>query len=144
MTQNNPSIVVATEPQRADHDIIYARLVEYEAAMAGAPEIRPVAILLKDEADATIGGLWGNTVFRWLVVQLVFIPEQHRGLGLGTQIMAEAEAVARARGCIGIWLDTYSFQAPKFYEALGFEVFGQVEDHPPGQSRIFMRKSLVA
>ena len=51
--------------------------------------------------------------------------------------MAQAERTARARGCIGIRLDTYAFQAPGFHAKLGFEAFG---DHPPGHRRIVMRK----
>ncbi len=142
MTQNPSLLIVPEKPDRADREVIYAHLVAFEAERAGPPEITPLAILLKDEAGATVGGLWGNTVFRWLVVELIFIPEHQRGCGLGTEIMARAEAIARARNCIGIWLDTYSFQAPAFYEKLGFEAFGQVTDHPPGRARIFMRKSL--
>lgn len=142
LSEKPPSLVVPETPDRADHDIIYARLVEFEADKAGPPEILPLAVLLKDEVGTTIGGLWGTSVFRWLVVSLVFIPERCRGDGFGTKIMAEAERIAKERGCIGIWLDTYSFQAPAFYERLGFERFGAVDDHPPGRSRIFMRKRL--
>ena len=63
-----------------------------------------------------------------------------RGRGLGEEIMQGAEAIARARGCIGIWLDTCDFQAPGFYEKLGFEPFGTLDDTPPGRRRIFRRK----
>ena len=102
-----------------------------------------MAILIKSAAGATQGGLWGFTMFRWLIVELLFVPEEARGMGLGRAIMAEAEALARQRNCIGIWLDTYSFQAPGFYEKLGFRTFGQVDDHPPGASRLFMQKRLI-
>lgn len=37
-----------------------------------------------------------------------------------------------------------SFQAPGFYEKLGFVEFGRIEEIPPGQSRIFMKKRLSA
>ena len=54
--------------------------------------------------------------------------------------MLEAERIARANGCVGIWLDTYEFQARGFYEKLGFEVFGSLKDHPVGHRRFFLRK----
>jgi hypothetical protein len=53
---------------------------------------------------------------------------------------AEAEAVRRR--CIGIWLDTFTFQAPSFYQRLGFAVFGTIPAYPPGHSRHFMLKRL--
>ena len=137
-----PRIVVPETPDRADRDIILARLVECEAAAAGPPEIKSLAVLLKDEAQRTIGGLWGTSVFRWLVVEYVLIPDDCRGLGLGTELMRRAEDIARERNCIGIWLDTYSFQARGFYEKFGFTMFGEVAEHPPGHQRHFMKKLL--
>ena len=50
----------------------------------------------------------------------------------------------RRRGCTGIWLDTFTFQAPGFYEKLGFTVFGRLEDYPPGEARVFYAKQIGA
>ena len=124
-------------------EVILDRLAACEESVAGPLALKPLAILIKDDAGQTIGGLWGTSLFRWLVVELVFVPETLRGTGLGTTIMRKAETIARERDCIGIWLDTYSFQAPDFYRRLGFESFGQVDDQPPGETRHFMKKSLV-
>jgi GNAT superfamily N-acetyltransferase len=66
------------------------------------------------------------------------------GTGLGRQMLLQAEQEAIARGCRGAWLDTYSFQARRFHERLGYAVFGILNDYPPGQKRIFLHKVLVA
>jgi hypothetical protein len=58
--------------------------------------------------------------------------------------MAEAEVFARQRGLLGVWLDTFSFQARPFYEKLGFSVFGTLHDHPAGGARYFMQKRFDA
>jgi hypothetical protein len=34
------------------------------------------------------------------------------------------------------------FGARPFYERLGYSVFGELPDYPPGFSRVFLRKSL--
>ncbi len=138
-----PTIVVPDVPDRADRERLLNFLAEFEADKAGPLHIKSLAILIKDQAGATIGGVWGTSLFRWLVIESVFVPETLRGTGTGTRIMRQAEAIALERGCIGIWLDTYSFQARGFYEKLGFEVFGQVDDHPPGAQRFFMRKRIA-
>ena len=57
--------------------------------------------------------------------------------------MRRAEALARERGCIGIWLNTFEFQARGFYEKLGFTRFGHIDDFPAGQTNHFMRKRLA-
>jgi hypothetical protein len=54
--------------------------------------------------------------------------------------MAAAEAYARERGCRGAYLETFSFQARPLYEKLGFKVFGEIKDFPPGHSHFFLKK----
>ena len=57
--------------------------------------------------------------------------------------MELAENFARERDCIGVWLDTFDFQAPAFYRKLGYQAFGQLNDYPPGHQRLFFQKRLV-
>jgi len=97
---------------------------------------------LTDEYGDHVGGLWGRCGYDWLFVELLAVPEEHRGANYGRALMEQAEAIARANDCVGIWLDTYEFQARGFYEKLGFEIFGTLDDHPVGQRRFFLRKRL--
>ena len=48
--------------------------------------------------------------------------------GLGSALIERAEALARAKDCVGMWLDTYTYQAPDFYPRHGFEEFGRIKD----------------
>lgn len=73
-------------------------------------------------------------------VDLLAVPESLRGQDVGTALMQRAEAMARERGCVGAWLDTFAFQARGFYEKLGYNVFGEIPDHPVGSARYFLRK----
>lgn len=136
-------ITIPQDPSPADREAVGVPLRAYNLAAGGDPGMRTVAVLLTDEAGQHVGGLWGKTVYQWLFVEWFALPDAHRGQGHGTALMREAERIARAQGCIGIWLDTFEFQARGFYEKLGFEVFGTLEDHPVGQSRFFMRKRLA-
>lgn len=65
-----------------------------------------------------------------------------RGTGVGTQLMRMAEDEARSRSCVGVWLDTHTFQARPFYERLGYSVFADLPDFPPGHTRFYMMKRL--
>ncbi len=56
--------------------------------------------------------------------------------------MQAAENEALARGCHGAYLDTFSFQAPDFYQKLGYEIYGKLDDFPKGHCRYFLRKKL--
>jgi len=135
-------ITIAENPSEADRDAVLAPLRAYNIDRGGDPRIRPVAILLTDESGDHVGGLWGKCAYDWLFVELLAVPPEHRGGKYGNALMEQAERIARANECIGIWLDTYEFQARGFYEKLGFEVFGTLDDHPVGQKRFFLRKRL--
>jgi ribosomal protein S18 acetylase RimI-like enzyme len=63
-----------------------------------------------------------------------------RGQGLGTKLLAQAEAVAREHKCVGIYLDTFSFQARGFYEKHGYGLFGTLENYPDDEKRFFLSK----
>lgn len=121
-------------------EAIYHALDASSAAVIGPVRPRLLAIPLRAGDGAVEGGLWGCTACRWLHVEMLIVPESRRGQGLGTALMAAAEAEARRRGCIGGHVDALSFQAEPFYRRLGYSVFGVLEDFPPGHRRIFFRK----
>ena len=132
-------IEVTAAPSVSDREVILGGLLAFihtEAGVVGTPS----AVLVRDEAGAVVGGLTGRTLAAWLFVELLWLPEELRGTGLGTRVMLAAEAEAMRRGCLGAHLDTYDFQAPGFYRKLGYEVFGSIEDHPLGHTRFWMRK----
>ena len=135
-------IVLDTSPREADRKAIQDALVAFNRSKTTLRDYRDVAVLIRDEAGATIGGLSGYTSYRWMFVELLFVPEHLRGQDIGTQLMAQAEAHARSLGLVGIWLDTFSFQARPFYEKLGYSIFGTIEDYPPGGARYFLSKTL--
>lgn len=99
-------------------------------------------MLIHPETGASDGGLTARFGYGWMFVELLFVPERLREQGVGRQLMEQAEVVAREKGCVGIWLDTFSFQAPGFYEKLGYAVFGEIANYPPGSSRFFLHKHL--
>ncbi|KQM64016.1 MULTISPECIES: GNAT family N-acetyltransferase [unclassified Sphingomonas] len=136
------TIEVVASPGEDDRLAILAALVDHNDAAVGRTHRRQVAIVVRDDAGAIIGGLWGMIGYRWLFVQYLALPEAVRGQGIGRRLMEQAEAEARADDCIGIWLDTFSFQARGFYEKLAFAHFGTIDDFPPGHARFFLSKRI--
>jgi GNAT superfamily N-acetyltransferase len=134
------TIEVSEAAADADRAAILEALAAFNADHGYPADMRPVAVLLRDGQGQTIGGLWGKTVYDWMFVEFLVVPEAMRGHDYGTLLMREAEAVAIARGCVGAWLTTFNFQAQGFYERLGYEVFGELERSPGDSVRIFMRK----
>ncbi len=136
------SLPVIEQPDLADKDRLRALLVAWTNDRVGAPSFRNLAVLVRGEAGEILGGLWGYTGRDWLYIDLFGLPPALRKAGLGSRLMHQAMAEAKARGCVGVSLDTFSFQARPFYEKLGFSVFGQIDDYPAGHSRFFLRRML--
>ena len=130
---------VADEALRAG---ILAPLVEYNAGQTHRSDHRPLIIAIDDPSGNVIGGLWAQTAYDWLFVQLLFVPDALRGRGLGSGLVKRAEDEARRRGCHSAWLDTFEFQARGFYERLGYECFAELPSYPVGP-RHFMKKALT-
>jgi ribosomal protein S18 acetylase RimI-like enzyme len=72
----------------------------------------------------------------------LWLDEDYRGRGLGSDLLRQAERQAVARGCRRACLSSFSFQAPDFYLRQGYEIFGQLEDYPDGETLFFLRKVL--
>ncbi len=87
-----------------------------------------------------IGGLNGGMAWGWLYVSHLWIQTPMRGKGLGAELMARGEQLARQYGMRGAHLTTASFQARGFYEKQGYSVFGELEDMPPGETLFYMKK----
>lgn len=125
----------------AERAMVIGPLDAYSTARGFPYDSEPVSLVLGRDG-AVLGGLLGSIVWDWFHVEILSITESLRGRGYGRRLMAMAEDVARHRGCIGVWVDTTTFQAPGFYQKIGFELFGELPDHPRGQSRLFFRKRL--
>jgi GNAT superfamily N-acetyltransferase len=133
---------VAECPMAKDRAAILDALVLHNANSGPSIVAAPLAVLIRGPVGAVIGGLWGITLYDWLQVELLVVPESMRGVGLGRKLIAKAEEAAQARGCVGVWLDTFSFQAPGFYERLGYRTLATIKDHPIGGARHVFAKRL--
>jgi GNAT superfamily N-acetyltransferase len=133
-------IVVSDAAAPEERQAILEALGAFNSAHGYPSDMQPVSILLKDPAGEIIGGLWGKTVYDWMFVEFLIVPDALRGQSIGSRLMDEAERLAAERGCVGAWLTTFAYQARAFYEARGYEVFGKLPLSPRENVRIFMRK----
>ncbi len=127
-----------TEDQRS---AIIAPLGEFSAARGFQFRPEPIFLLLREDGRI-VGGLIGQSNWEWLYIEVLSVAEHLRGSGLGRQLVEKAEAIARTRGCVGVWVDTYTFQSPGFYERLGYRVFGSLPNYPGTAQRIFLMKKI--
>lgn len=104
----------------------------------------PLTLSFQSVDGRTVAGLLGRSAYGWMRVDILWVDESNRGKGLGAQLLAKAEQIAIERGCYGVHLDTHSFQAPEFYQRLGYEVFGELENYPGEHKHFYYRKTLAS
>lgn len=125
-------------------DAVVAGLTDFSRPHIGDNRRRPLNVIVRREDGSIAGGLIGETRWEWLYIDLLWVADDVRHQGWGTQMMQLADEEALRRGCCGIWLDTLDFQARGFYEKLGFTLFGTQDDYPPGHQRYFLQKRYPA
>ena len=114
------TITIEGAPEPADVQAVHAGLEAYNNANAEPVNYRPLYLFVRDAAQAVMGGLLGATYWGWLHVDILWLSEEARGRGIGSQLLEMAEREAIARGCHGAHLDTMDFQALPFYERHGY------------------------
>jgi GNAT superfamily N-acetyltransferase len=121
--------------------VLHAGFEAFNAPHVGLHGYKPLRLMVfRDGEDTPAGGIQGHCYAAWLHMLMVYLPADLRRGGLGATLIARMEAEARARGCIGAYLDTFDWQARPFYEKQGYVQFGMLADCPPGHTRHFMMK----
>ena len=114
----------------------------YNKELGGAYDKEPVTLLARGPDGAVRGGLLGLTFWGWLFIDWLWLSREMRGQGLGSELLRRAEAIARDRGCAQAYTDTFSFQAPDFWQRNGYAEFGRLDGMPAGHARLWFRKVL--
>ena len=118
------------------------RIYEFNAKATGYSDGMLLAGCVRDERGEVIAGFNGHTWGGCCELAHIWVHEHHRGQGLGALLVRSAEAEAAARGCVQIVLSTHSFQAPGFYERMGYQRKCSIEGHPQGHANIIYVKPL--
>ncbi|MDF1607623.1 GNAT family N-acetyltransferase [Hoeflea sp. YIM 152468] len=117
-------------------------IIDGTAAKLGLP-FEPEQLQLKacDATGELAGGLTAHTVQDWLFIKLLGIAEAQRGSGAGRALLARAEEFARQKRLVGVYLDTFAFQAPGFYQSMGYTECGRLPAVDGAAQRIWFAKT---
>ncbi len=102
-----------------------------------------VLITVSDDLGTVIGGIHGEMYWDWLHIHTLWIAEEYRGAGIGSDLLKQLEEIALTKGFNGSHTETTDYQALGFYLKHGYEVFGQLEGKPKGVTWYFIRKLLI-
>lgn len=118
------------------------RIYEFNSKVTGYFDGMLLGARVQNSDGEMIAGLTGYTWGGCAKISHLWVSESQRRRGLGAALLHAAEAEALRRGCAQVVLSTHSFQAPGFYERMGYQSRYAVEGRPRGYSNILFVKSL--
>ncbi|MBN1267117.1 MAG: GNAT family N-acetyltransferase [Anaerolineales bacterium] len=125
-----------------DWDTIGGGIHSYNIRKAGEDNGQNLCFMIQGPEEEALGGVIAAVHWDWLYIDLMWIKEEFRGLGYGRRLLEMVEDKARLLGAKNAYLDTFSFQAPGFYQKFGYQVFGELKDFPVGFQRFYLSKTL--
>ena len=129
-----------TESQKSQ--IIGDLIRSYNRSKREVAESEPLNLYVEDEHGEIMAGLVAETFGNWLEIEYLFVKEDIRGQGIGSQLLHQAESEAKKRNCRFAFVNTYQFQAPAFYQKHGYKEVFTLKDYPYTGQRHYYQKDL--
>ena len=137
-------VLVERSQTKALARALWRGLVRFNRQQAGPFAYSRKVISARDVKGRLLGGLILQSYWLESYIELLWLSPRARGAGLGAKLVAAAEREARRRASRVIFLSTYSFQAPGFYEKQGYRRIGTIAGSPKGERRYYYAKRLRA
>ncbi len=137
---------MARDPLAGDLAVISAGIQAFNRERIGDVALEEdfrFAVFARDDRGEVAGGIRAVAFWDWLSIELLWLREDVRGAGLGSRLLAAAEAFAIENEFFRVRVETTSFQALGFYKKQGYRVFGELDDFPRGHTSYYLRKSLA-
>ena len=136
---------VSAHPAPEDVQFLEDQINAFNVAQTGISGEGDIllSIVARDDAGQISAGVYGWTWGGCCEIRFLWVRPDLRGQGYGRGLLQAAEQEARRRWCGQMVLDTHSFQAPEFYQKLGYEIVGVVDEYPRGHKKYYLKKRLV-
>ena len=135
-------LVVEDEPDARDLALLEEKLAAAAVAAVGLGEEEDFGIFARDDNGRIVAGASGSTWGGCCQIHTLWVDGPQRGHGLARELMAQAEATARRRGCRLVMGLTYDVLTRSFYDRLGYRTVGIIENCPAGTATRWYCKDL--
>lgn len=137
-----PAILPEHGLAAVDIDAIEDRLYDHNRLVTGKSNAQGIAFVIRDQRQSIVAACAG---FSWAgssELKQLWVDAALRGRGYGRELLRAFEAEAANRDVTQIWVATYDFQAPGFYETAGFKRMAEFVGWPVAHSNIILCKNL--
>lgn len=113
------------------------------AAAVPGPAAVELTVQCHDEQGELLGGISGWTWHQAAGIGMTWVRADQRGTGVGSQLINRFEQAAAERGTRRVFVTSFTFQAPGFYEKHGYTEIFRWDGVPiDGEADVHFRKDL--
>jgi ribosomal protein S18 acetylase RimI-like enzyme len=123
-------------------DTLEKRIYEFNVEATGFDDGRALCVAHRGRDGSLEAGLTGWTWGGCGYIEYLWVRADLRRAGLGSRLLAAAEAEATARGCTQMIVSSHTFQAPDFYRGHGYVEYARTDGSPRGHADVHFVKSL--
>ena len=124
-------------------DFINKAFTDYAVKKDVVLNFEEYCYIAKNESGEIIGAITGRAYYNEVHIGDLIVDEAYRGANVGSELVRTVEKAYRNRGYEKITLTTFGFQAPGFYQKLGYSLEFVREDQDPKLSKYFYCKSYL-
>ena len=123
-------------------DTIEDRLYDHNSYVTGRRDGQGLGFVVRNELGEMIGVVAGYTWSGSSELKQMWIDKAYRGRGYARALLTAFVGEVCRRGARRIWVASYDFQAPAFYEKAGFKRMAEFEGWPEGHVNVILCKTL--
>jgi N-acetylglutamate synthase-like GNAT family acetyltransferase len=123
-------------------DEIENRIYDHNSRATGRRDAQGLGFVISDESEQMIGVVAGFTWSDACELKQLWIAEAYRGRGYARALLKAFIVEASRRDVRRIWVVSYDFQAPGFYEKAGFNRVAEFQGWPEGHTNVVLCKTL--
>ena len=138
-----PMIRRADEVDEAIGEFIHEGFTRYGEQCGVTLNYDEFCFVAEDDGIIT-GVITGRAYYNEVHIGDLIVGEDHRRSGLGSKLVRAVEDAYRGKGYDVITLTTFGFQAPEFYQKLGYAAEFIRRRSDPKLDKYFLRKELKA
>jgi ribosomal protein S18 acetylase RimI-like enzyme len=144
---NTDRYYISEEASEEEMKVVLRGLADYNRKFPNGGLDIPtpdISLVLKTPDGKIVGGVITSMLTGVMHLEVLWIEEIYRGRGYGKDLVLEAEKIGRKKGYPASQTWTFSFQAPEFYQSIGYHIVGIFDGYIGGITEYVLLKKLKA
>ncbi|MFX0050386.1 MAG: GNAT family N-acetyltransferase [Candidatus Hodarchaeota archaeon] len=145
--KNSDRFTISTNPSEEEMRAIQRSLQDHNRKYPSGELDIPtpdISLVLKDANGNIVGGVITSMLTGVMHLEVLWVDEKYRGRGYGRDLVFQAERIGRKKGYTASQTWTFSFQAPGFYQSIGYKILGIFDGYTDGITEYVLLKKFKA